>query len=51
VSLTPAAQQRLAGAHRHWRKAQAHMIDALGVDQVKRLLRDLSAAIGAAQRS
>jgi DNA-binding MarR family transcriptional regulator len=51
VSLTPAAQPRLAGAHRHWRKAQAHMIDALGVDQVKRLLRDLSAAIGAAQRS
>jgi DNA-binding MarR family transcriptional regulator len=49
VSLTPAAHARLTEAHRHWAKAQAHMIDSLGPDGVRRLLADLSGAIRAVQ--
>ena len=49
VTLTPAAHEQLAEAHRHWRKAQAHMADAMGNDGVRRLLRDLAGAVDAAK--
>ena len=49
VSLTPAAHEKLAVARGYWRKAQAHMTDALGADGVRRLLDDLSSATGAAR--
>jgi DNA-binding MarR family transcriptional regulator len=49
VTLTPAAHDQLAEAHRHWRKAQAHMADAMGNDGVRRLLRDLAGAVDAAR--
>jgi DNA-binding MarR family transcriptional regulator len=49
VTLTPAAQERLAIAHRHWKRAQSHMADAMGAEGVRRLLRDLSGAIEAAR--
>lgn len=50
VSLTPAAVEKLAEARSYWAKAQAHMTDALGAPRVKRMLGDLSGAIGAAQQ-
>ena len=49
VSLTPSAHEKLADAHRYWKKAQAHMADAMGTDGVRRLLRDLSGAVEAAR--
>ena len=49
VSLTPAAHARLAEARRHWAEAQSHMIETLGPDGVRRLLADLTGAIGAVQ--
>lgn len=49
VSLTAAAQEQLAGAHKYWRKAQTHMADAMGAEGVRRLLRDLSGAVEAAR--
>ena len=49
VSLTPVAHRKLAKARRFWRKAQAHMIHTLGSGRVRRLLGDLSNAVGAAQ--
>jgi DNA-binding MarR family transcriptional regulator len=48
VTLTPAAKEKLALARSGWAKAQAHMSDTLGPARVKRLLADLSAAVGAA---
>lgn len=49
VSLAPAAIEKLAEARSYWTKAQAHMTDALGAQRVKRMLADLSGAIGAAR--
>jgi DNA-binding MarR family transcriptional regulator len=49
VALTPAAHEKVAGALRYWKKAQAHMADAMGDDGVRRLLRDLSGAVEAAR--
>jgi DNA-binding MarR family transcriptional regulator len=49
VTLTPAAHEQLAEAHRYWKKAQAHMADAMGSDGVRRMLRDLTGAVEAAQ--
>ena len=49
VSLTDAAQEQLASAHKYWRKAQTHMADAMGAEGVRRLLRDLSGAVEAAR--
>ena len=49
VSLTPVAHEKLAVAHRYWKKAQTHMADAMGADRVRRLLRDLSGAVEAAR--
>ena len=49
VSLTPAAREKLRVARGYWAKAQAHMANVLGPERVKRMLSDLSGAIGAAQ--
>ena len=49
VTLTPLAHERLAVAHRYWKKAQAHMAETLGTERVRRLLRDLSGAVEAAR--
>jgi len=48
VTLTPGAKEKLTLARSGWAKAQAHMRDTLGPARVKRLLGDLSAAVGAA---
>jgi DNA-binding MarR family transcriptional regulator len=50
VSLTPAAVEKLAQARSCWDKAQAHMTDALGAQRMKRIMADLSSAIGAARQ-
>jgi DNA-binding MarR family transcriptional regulator len=49
VSLTPAAQEKLAVATRYWRKAQAQMATRLGSEGVRHLLRALSGAVEAAR--
>ena len=49
VALTPAAHSQLAEAHRYWRKAQAHMAEAMGADGARRLLRDLAGAVEASR--
>jgi DNA-binding MarR family transcriptional regulator len=51
VSLTPAAHEKLAEARSYWMSAQAHMTETLGTQRVKRLLADLSGAIGAARKA
>jgi DNA-binding MarR family transcriptional regulator len=47
VSLTPAAQEKLAVAMRYWRKAQAEMATRMGTEGVRHLLRALSGAVEA----
>jgi DNA-binding MarR family transcriptional regulator len=49
VSLTPAAQEKLAVAMRYWRKAQAQMEARMGNEGVRHLLRALSGAVEAAR--
>lgn len=49
VSLTPAAQERLAAALPLWERAQAHVTGELGAPRSAQLLSHLSAAIAAAQ--
>jgi len=49
VSLTPAAQEKLAVAMRYWRKAQAQMASRMGNEGVRHLLRALSRAVEAAR--
>jgi DNA-binding MarR family transcriptional regulator len=49
VSLTPTAESRLEAAFPLWEKAQARMSERLGAERMGRMLRDLSAAIKAAQ--
>lgn len=48
VSLTAAAEQRLAQALPLWRRAQAHVTRELGEGRTDRLLSDLSAVVAAA---
>jgi DNA-binding MarR family transcriptional regulator len=45
VSVTRAAEARLAAALPLWQKAQTHVTTELGDDRAERLLADLSAAI------
>src|SRR6476619_450183 len=47
IIVTPGARDRLTGAHRYWKKAQAHMAEQMGNDGVHHLLRALSGAIQA----
>lgn len=47
ISLTPEAREKLAVAHRYWKKAQAHIAEQMGTDGVHHLLRALSGAIQA----
>ncbi len=47
VSLTAAAHDKLGAAVPYWEKAQAHVTRSLGAGRLSRLLRDLSAAVGA----
>lgn len=49
VTLTDAAQKRLAAALPYWEKAQAQVTSKLGAGRSDRLLTDLSATISAAQ--
>jgi DNA-binding MarR family transcriptional regulator len=49
VTLTPAAEKRLAQALPYWIKAHTQVIEKLGVGRADRLLNDLGAAIVAAQ--
>jgi DNA-binding MarR family transcriptional regulator len=51
VSLTAAAEQRLARALPLWQRAQAHVSHELGKGRTERLLADLSAAVDTAERS
>ena len=51
VSLTPAAEERLARALPLWQRAQAHVSHELGKGRTERLLADLSAAVDTAERS
>lgn len=50
VSLTAAAEKRLAEALPLWQRAQAHVTRELGQGRADRLLSDLSAAIATAER-
>lgn len=50
VSLTPAAEKRLAAALPLWQRAQAHVTSQLGQGRADRLLADLSAAVATAER-
>jgi len=50
VSLTRAAEERLAKALPLWQRAQAHLTRELGQGRADRLLSDLSAAIVTAER-
>jgi DNA-binding MarR family transcriptional regulator len=50
VSLTAAAEKRLAQALPLWQRAQAYVTGELGQGRAERLLADLSAAIGTAER-
>jgi len=49
VTLTPAAQKKLAAALPYWTRAQNHVTRKLGPARSDQLLSNLSAAIGAAQ--
>jgi DNA-binding MarR family transcriptional regulator len=49
VTLTPAAEKKLAEALPYWIKAHTRVMDKLGEGRSGRLLNDLSAAIAAAQ--
>lgn len=49
VSLTAAAEQRLADALPLWRRAQAHVTRELGPGRADRLLSDLAAAVSTAE--
>lgn len=50
VSLTNAAQERLAAAFPLWERAQAHVAGRLGTARTDRFLSDLSAAVAATHR-
>lgn len=50
VSLTAAAEERLAAALPLWQRAQAHVTRELGQGRADRLLSDLSAAVATAER-
>jgi DNA-binding MarR family transcriptional regulator len=50
VTLTRAAQGRLAAALPYWEAAQARMTAGLGRGRAERLLTDLSAAVAAARQ-
>jgi DNA-binding MarR family transcriptional regulator len=50
VSLTAAAEERLAKALPLWQRAQAHVTRELGQGRADRLLSDLSAAVVTAER-
>jgi DNA-binding MarR family transcriptional regulator len=49
VSVTPAAEARLARALPLWQRAQAHVTGQLGKGRTERLLSDLSAAVATAE--
>ena len=49
MSLTPAAQDKLAVATRYWRKAQSQMATRMGTESVRQLLRAPSGAVEAAR--
>jgi DNA-binding MarR family transcriptional regulator len=51
VSLTAAAEERLAEALLLWQRAQAHVTRELGQGRADRLLADLSAAVATAERA
>jgi DNA-binding MarR family transcriptional regulator len=51
VSLTAAAEKQLIEAFPLWARAQAQVTAALGQGRADRLLADLSAAVGTAERS
>jgi DNA-binding MarR family transcriptional regulator len=51
VSLTLEAREKLTVAHRHWKRAQAHIAEQMGPDGVRHLLRALSGAIHAVRPS
>jgi DNA-binding MarR family transcriptional regulator len=51
VSLTAAAEERLAEALPLWQRAQAHVTRELGQGRADRLLADLSAAVATAERA
>lgn len=50
LSVTPAAERRLAQALPLWERAQAHVTGRLGQGRADRLLSDLSASISLAER-
>jgi DNA-binding MarR family transcriptional regulator len=49
VTLTPAAEERLAKAMPYWQKAQDRLTQELGRTRADRLLGDLSVAVAAAR--